>query len=333
MRKIMLRLSPLLFLLLLFSCAKDREMIALEKEAIDKMELRGKERFCPCNSPDFMDVQVQEDCSVAIELGYDFENIPPECGFYVAEVFNLETGENTTLVQEEDFFFIEELASCAKFEIRVAHVGENCPPEYISETFKTPCEGCSICTNPCQQPDFINFKNINGCSTSVEFGFNEPMCGTFSLFYKNNEGGPTMVIDPVSSPVVLTNLQACTTYDIGISHVTDVCTSLPKLNAFTTSCKPCRECTGPCRPVDYLQVKTITKTSASISFGHNKKVCGAFSAFLVNNETGEIVYLNPVTSPLALNNLSPCTSYSFSISHNTDEVGCLPTRIDFMTEC
>lgn len=208
------------------------------------------------------------------------------------------------------------------------------PLEKQQEVIQAKHDDGKACDVPCRRPDLIHVNQITACSATVSWSFNEPVCGTFAIQLQNLSTGQWTYYDPVVSPFVLTGLDPCTRYTVGVSHITKQCASLPLQVSFETECEPCKkDCDIPCRPLDFHSVDDITTTGATVTFGHNTFVCGKFVARLKNNSTGTITYYDPAVSPLVLTGLDPCTSYTISVGHVTDLQACLLSEIDFTTEC
>lgn len=192
----------------------------------------------------------------------------------------------------------------------------------------------SPCNMTCKQPDFVQISNITGCTAKVTWGFEADYCGTYIVHMQNMTTGNWTFFDPATSPLSLWNLDHCTEYTVGISHVTDICASVPLEVTFKTTCERC-ECNINCKTPDFAFVEEIGDNAAVIKFGFDQpgKVCGHFIAFLKNNDTGIETYIDPATSPLVLSGLSECTSYTIGISHVTDLQACVPTELHFSTPC
>lgn len=189
------------------------------------------------------------------------------------------------------------------------------------------------CSEPCQRPDFVQVLDIEGCSAVFTWGYNEPVCGTFIVRLHNLATGAYTYYDPATSPFTLEDLTPCTQYTVGVSHLTDSCASKPLELSFQTDCKKCKSCDIPCQPLDYSLVNNITTDGATVHFGFDSPTCGYFIARLKNNATGTYTSYDPVESPLVLSDLEPCTEYTISIAHVTDQCAYLPTSIDFTTDC
>lgn len=192
----------------------------------------------------------------------------------------------------------------------------------------------SPCNMICKQPDFVQVNQITGCSAEVTWGFESDYCGSFIVHLQNLTTGDWRFFDPATSPLQLWSLEPCTEYTVGISHVTDICASVPLEYTFKTDCERC-ECNEDCKILDYAYVDEVGENAAVIKFGFNEigKTCGKFVAQLKNNNTGIITYIDPAHSPLVLSGLNSCTSYTIGVFHVTDLQACFPTKLDFTTSC
>lgn len=189
------------------------------------------------------------------------------------------------------------------------------------------------CEIPCRKPDFINVSEITGCSAVLSWGFEAKTCGTFVIQLQNLSTGDWTYFDPAVSPFNLTNLDPCTRYTVGVSHITDYCASIPLQISFETDCRKCKECNIKCKDPDYAFVNAITENSATFNFGFFDETCGYFVAQLKNNATGTYTYFDPASSPLVLTGLDPCTSYTIGVSHVTSLCARIPTKVTFTTDC
>lgn len=205
------------------------------------------------------------------------------------------------------------------------------PEQTVEEQVLQAKKKCDI---PCRKPDWINMGKIGSCSAKLSWGFNTKTCGTFRVQLYNHSTGEWTFYDPATSPLTLSDLEPCTQYTVGVSHITDQCASIPLKISFQTDCKPCKEdCKIACQPLDYFLVENISTDGAIFNFGHNPGICGTFTATLENNETGVVTYYSSVSSPWELTGLDLCTSYTIGVAHVTDIQACLPAEKSFTTLC
>ncbi len=224
------------------------------------------------------------------------------------------------------FILLLFLFSCAKDNDLV-------PPEQVfqEDVLQAKAKPCEV---PCRKPDWINIGKVGSCSAAFSWGYSKKICGTFMVRLYNHTTEEWTTYNSATSPLILTGLNPCTQYTVGVSHITDKCASILSEISFQTDCKPCKpSCDIPCEPLDYFTVDHLSTTGATINFGHTPSLCGSFTVHLKNNDTEVTTYHHFVTSPWELTGLEPCTSYTIGVSHVTNLSACLSVKKHFTTEC
>ncbi len=166
-------------------------------------------------------------------------------------------------------FLLLLISSCAKDNELNPSVENTAPVQALTGEEINPCD------DPCQPPGSIDVTNISGCSATVSWTFEIETCGSFMIQLQNLSTGTWTFYNVVGNPFLLTNLDACTQYKVGVSHVTSQCASAPLQTTFQTDCRICKEsCATPCQPVDFLEVINIARRTATVQFGHEAPLCG-----------------------------------------------------------
>lgn len=235
MKKMLLKLSPIFFFLFLFSCAKDNDTIPVET-APPTLQARGQDHSCdaPCRRPDEVHVVDIASCSAIFTWGYDE---PVACGTFVVILHNLTTNDYTYYDPVESPFLLEDLTPCTQYTVGVSHVTDSCASKPLELSFQTNCKKCKECDVPCEDLDFLTIADLTQDGATVSFGLDNPTCGYFLGRLKNNSTGTYTDYGQVTSPWILTGLEACTSFTVYIAHVTDQCAYIPTSLSFTTNCE------------------------------------------------------------------------------------------------
>ncbi len=93
---------------------------------------------------------------------------------------------------------------------------------------------CKDCLTP--HDAFIEDVGLRTALFRWEYENGEPSCGKYSVRLEDLSNGGYTIFYPVSNPMVFTDLLPCTEYRASVSHVSDLCSSLPLSRTFTTEC-------------------------------------------------------------------------------------------------
>ncbi len=121
--------SPLFLLLLLFSCTNENLITPVEQgvniESIDPLATKEYPTDCiiPCRTPDYANVELNDNCSLTIEWGY--ESIFPSCGSYVIFVYDQVSGNQTIYYSPVNSFITPSLP-CSDYTIYIGHMTSQC---------------------------------------------------------------------------------------------------------------------------------------------------------------------------------------------------------------
>ena len=172
-------------------------------------------------------------CSAVLNFAFSTET----CGTFSIQLQNLSTGAFTYYDPATSPLHLTGLKPCTEYTVGISHITDECASAPLKLNFATECKKCKDCNLPCKEPDYAYMGTINATYATVNFGFVGKTCGFFVAQLRNNATGTYTYIDPVTSPLLqLTNLDPCTSYTIGLSHVTDRCASVPLTLTFTTDC-------------------------------------------------------------------------------------------------
>ncbi len=160
MNNFVLKFSPVLLFLLLFSCSKDREV--LEPIANDKPEVLALKGCRACVAPYSAEVIDITTRTALFEWAY--EGDAPVCGHYMVVLRNLETGEQVIYDPVSNPAFFDDLYPCTSYSASVSHVSDYCSSTPLTINFTTEC----YCESTSNNPFFLNLSHILGGGSVLE---------------------------------------------------------------------------------------------------------------------------------------------------------------------